>query len=167
MGEHMHGPQGIHGALARHTGFLISRLGMVAQKRFAERIESLGLTPRMWGALNVLDAEGTITQHALCKCVGMDPSSMVSTIDELEARGLVERRPHPSDRRAHALHVTELGRVTLAQGRKLARQAQDELLAPLDAEEREQLHDLLLRLALASTQADKPASARDEAAASA
>jgi DNA-binding MarR family transcriptional regulator len=104
----------------------------------------------MWGVLNVLEVEGEITQHALGKCVGSDPSSMVSTIDELEARGLVERRRHPSDRRAHALHVTELGRTTLAQGRKLAAQAQEDLLAPLNDDERKQLHDLLLRLALAS-----------------
>jgi DNA-binding MarR family transcriptional regulator len=148
----------------RHTGFLISRMGMVAQKRFAERLDSLGLTTRMWGALNVLEAEGEITQHALGKCVGIDPSSMVSTIDELEAKGLVERRRHPNDRRAHALHVTAEGRQTLTRGRELARRAQDDLLAPLDPEERKQLHALLLRLALAS--ADVGKSEREDAAAS-
>jgi DNA-binding MarR family transcriptional regulator len=148
-------PPVLHAALMRHTGFLISRMGMVAQKRFAERIESLGLNPRMWGALNVLEAEGAITQHALCKGVGIDPSSMVATIDELEAKGLVERRRHPSDRRAHALHVTAKGKQTLARGRELARKAQDDLLAPLNAEEREQLHGLLLRLALATRDVSK------------
>jgi DNA-binding MarR family transcriptional regulator len=121
-------------------------MGMVAQRRFAERIATLGLTTRMWGALNVLVAEGAITQHALCRSVGMDPSSMVSTIDELEAKGLVERRPHPSDRRAYALHVTDIGTETLARGRQLAREAQEELLGPLSEVEREQLRRLLLRL---------------------
>jgi len=136
----------IHEALARNTGFLISRLGWFAQRRFSERIAAVGLTPRGWGALNVLEKEGAITQHALCRSVGMDPSSMVATIDELEAQGLVERRRNPQDRRAHALYVTELGRMTLGQGRKLARQAQEELLGPLSAEERDQLHALMLRL---------------------
>ncbi len=144
------GPHGFHQALAKHTGYLISRLGLVAQKRFAELLDKLALNPRMWGVLNVLDVEGAITQHALGKLVGIDPSSMVSTIDELEAKGLVERRAHPTDRRAHALYITELGRKTLAQGRKLARTAQEELLAPLSAEEREQLHSMLLRLAEAT-----------------
>jgi DNA-binding MarR family transcriptional regulator len=134
-------------------------MGMVAQKQFAERIASLGLTPRMWGALNVLEHEGEITQHALGRCVGIDPSSMVSTIDELEARGLVERRRHPSDRRAHALHLTPRGRRTLSAGRELARSAQDDLLAPLDASEREQLHALLLRLAHATEASWDPPSA--------
>lgn len=141
------GPTSIHGSLTQHTGYLLSRMGSVAQKHFAERIGSLGLTPRMWGALNVLDAEGEITQHALGKCVGVDPSSMVSTIDDLEERGLVERRRHPSDRRAHALHLTPRGRRTLKAGRELARGAQDELLGPLDAADRAKLHELLLRLA--------------------
>jgi DNA-binding MarR family transcriptional regulator len=160
-------PPLLHAALMRHTGFLISRIGMVAQKRFAERMESLGLNPRMWGALNVLEAEGAITQHALCKGVGMDPSSMVATIDELEARGLVERRRHPSDRRAHALHVTTKGKQTLARGRELAHEAQDDLLAPLDPGEREQLHALLLRLVLATHGVGQDASEQPSPAASA
>jgi DNA-binding MarR family transcriptional regulator len=144
------GPPIIHGALTKHTGFLLSRMGMVAAKQFAEQIEQIGLTPRMWGALNVLDAEGTITQQALGKSTGIDPSSMVATIDELENAGLVERQAHPSDRRAYALHMTPKGRETLAQGRKLAKGAQEKLLAPLDPSERAELHELLLKIALAS-----------------
>ncbi len=150
MGESIPGPAEIHDALMRHTGFLVSRMGHVAQKGFTKRIAQLGITPRMWGALNVLSAEGAITQHALCKAVGMDPSTMVATIDELEEKGMVERRRHPSDRRAHAIHLTEEGLAALARGRELARLAQDDLLAPLNKREREQLHDLLLRLATAS-----------------
>jgi len=141
------GAPGLHGSLTRHTGYLLSRMGAFAAKRFSEHLATLGLSPRVWGALNVLDSEGAITQHALGRCVGMDPSSMVGTIDELESKGLVERRPHPSDRRAHALHITKRGRQTLAEGRKIARRAGAELLAPLDQSEREELHDLLLRLA--------------------
>ena len=156
------GAPGLHASLVRHTGYLMSRMGVFASKQFAERMETLGLTPRMWGALNVLDAEGSVSQHQLGRSIGMDPSTMVSTIDELEARGLVERRRHPSDRRAHALHVTVEGRATLAQGREVAKQAQGELLAPLDAAERRQLHDLLLRLAVAAGAAGQPPAVRDE-----
>jgi DNA-binding MarR family transcriptional regulator len=154
--QNIPGPPGLHSSLMRHTGFLISRMGMVAQKRFAERLESLGLTTRMWGVLNVLAAEGELTQHALGRCVGIDPSSMVSTIDELEAKGLVERRRHPNDRRAHALHLTTKGKQTLTRGRELARSAQEELLSPLTDDERAQLHDMLLRLAEATRHIGKP-----------
>ncbi len=141
---------GLHAALVRHTGYLVSRCGMYAARQFAERLESIDLTPRMWGALNVLDAEGPVSQHQLGKAIGMDPSSMVGTIDELESRALVQRQPHPSDRRAHALHVTEAGRKTLTRGRRLARAAQNDLLAPLSPDDRRQLHDLLLRIAQAA-----------------
>jgi DNA-binding MarR family transcriptional regulator len=157
MSDEIPGPRGLHRALMRHTGFLISRMGMVAQKRFQERLDSLGLTTRMWGALNVLDHEGPVTQHALGKSIGMDPSSMVSTIDELEERGLVERRRHPNDRRAYALHVTTKGRQTLVRGRELAKQAQSDLLEPLDEDERAQLHELLLRIALHAHEVSVPA----------
>jgi DNA-binding MarR family transcriptional regulator len=149
------GPPGLPDALKRYTGFLLSRAGTIAQKRFASRLEAVGLTPRMWGALNVLEAAGPMTQGGLCKGTGMDPSSMVSTIDELESKGLVERRPHPNDRRAHALHVTDAGRETLDRGRKVARAAQEELLAPLDEAEREQLRGLLVRLVSGSGDADR------------
>ena len=150
------GTPGIHRALVRHTGFLLARIGHMAAKQFSERIAQLGLTTRMWGALNVLDAEGATTQQFLGKCTGIDPSSMVATIDDLEARGLVERRPHPSDRRAHALHLTDEGRDLLRRGRRLARGAQEDLLAPLNAEERNTLHELLVRLALAEAEGPAP-----------
>jgi DNA-binding MarR family transcriptional regulator len=163
MGDSAQPETGLHSALACHTGFLISRMGMVAQKRFGERIATLGLSPRMWGALNVLDAEGAITQHALCTCIGMDPSSMVATIDALEQQGLVERRRHPGDRRAYALHITKDGRDVLERGRGVALEAQEELLAPLADHERSQLHELLLRLATAAAATDQAATAATSA----
>lgn len=148
------GAPGMHAALIRHTGYLVSRCGMYAARHFAQRLESIGVTPRMWGALNVLDAEGSVSQHQLGKAIGMDPSSMVGTIDELEALGLVQRGPHPTDRRVHALGVTAAGRRALTRGRKLARAAQSELLAPLSEPEREQLHDFLTRIAQAAVTRD-------------
>lgn len=154
MSETGRSAPGLHGVLVRNTGYLVSRLGWFASRRFGERIGSLGLSTRMWGALNVLDAEGEITQQQLGRAIGMDPSSMVSTIDELESKGMVERRRHPSDRRAHALHLTPTGRATLQRGRALAREAQEELLAPLSADERRTLHALLLRMAKAASQSE-------------
>lgn len=150
VAERGSGAPGLHAALLRNTGYLVSRLGHYAARQFGERLSSLGLTSRMWGALNVLAADDGITQQQLGRAIGMDPSSMVATIDELESLGYVERRPHPSDRRARALHITEAGREALERGRRLAREAHEELLAPLSGEERAQLHELLLRLALAT-----------------
>lgn len=139
-------PPSLHAALMRHTGYLLSRAGASGQRQFAERLAQLGLTPKTWGAMNVLDAEGPTTQQSLGQLTGVDPSTMVSTIDELEKRGLVQRRPHPTDRRAHQLTITEAGHETLRRGRKLAGQAQADLLSPLSESEREQFHDMLRRI---------------------
>jgi DNA-binding MarR family transcriptional regulator len=142
----------LHPALVRNTGYLISRLGFVGSRRFAELLATMGLTTRTWGAMNALDHEGDVTQQQLGRAIGMDPSSMVATIDELEAKGWVERRRHPTDRRAYALQITDAGRETLTRARQMARSAQDELLAPLDDAERAQLHELLLRVATAAAE---------------
>jgi DNA-binding MarR family transcriptional regulator len=151
MNEEPQGGPALHGALVKNTGFLLSRMGHIAQRQFVGRIATVGLNVRMWGALNVLDHEGAITQQQLGRSVGIDPSSMVSTVDELEEHGLVERRPHPTDRRAYAIHITDRGREVLSEGRKVAAGAQNELLAPLDPSERELLHALLLRLVVAAS----------------
>jgi DNA-binding MarR family transcriptional regulator len=144
------GTPGLHPALVRNSGYLLSRMGFFAARVFSQRLEAIGLTPRLWGALNVLDADGAVTQQRLGLEIGTDPSSMVATIDELESQGLVERRPHPSDRRAHAIHITPAGRRTLERGRELSKEAQEELLGPLTESERVQLHDFLMRLATAA-----------------
>jgi DNA-binding MarR family transcriptional regulator len=148
----------LHAALSRNTGYLVSRVGAFAQKRFAERMATLGLTTRMWGVLNVLEAEQPITQQALGKAVEADPSTIVAIIDQLERQGLVQRRPHPTDRRANALHMTSAGERTLREARKLAREAQEELLGPLNEDERRRLHELLFTLALATEPLDAPSS---------
>jgi DNA-binding MarR family transcriptional regulator len=146
----------LHPALIRNTGYLLSRLGFIGSRQFAELLATVGLTTRTWAAMNALDHEGDVTQQQLGRAIGMDPSSMVSTIDELESQGWVERRRHPTDRRAYALHITDAGRATLTNARRLARGAQNELLAPLDDAERAQLHDMLMRLVVAAVEGKDP-----------
>ena len=139
----------MHHALTGYTGFLLSRAGMFAMKRFSERLAPLELTTRLWGLLNVLDSEPGISQHRLGAMIGMDPSSIVAAIDELERQGRVERRRDPNDRRAYALYLTEEGKATLARGRKIAKEAHNDLLAPLSEDERATFHALLAKLVAA------------------
>ena len=72
---------------------------------------------------------------------------MVALVDALEARELLERRPSPSDRRAHALHLTEAGRRLLGQATQVAAGLEGELTEDLSAAERTQLIELLDRVA--------------------
>jgi DNA-binding MarR family transcriptional regulator len=88
-----------------------------------------------------------MSQHALASLLGMVPSRLVSLLDELEQRGLVERRDHAEDRRVYAIHLTEKGSRIMAEIGRVARAHDDEMCGPLSDKEREILWSLLARIA--------------------
>src|SRR3954452_24125266 len=91
-------------ALSRRAGFLLVQLGTHAHRRFADRLAELDLHPRHFGMLSHLAASEGQSQQALSIALGVHRSAVVALVDDLERRGLAERRPDPSDRRgAHAL----------------------------------------------------------------
>jgi DNA-binding MarR family transcriptional regulator len=136
-------PSGASGQLA----FLIAQIGALAAMRFAERVETAGVTPPQAGLLRVVAAEPGRTQQAVAGQLGLLPSRLVILIDELEGRGLVERRRDPHDRRNSALYVTDAGKATLQDIGRAAQAHGDDLLAPLTKADRATLSDLLGRLA--------------------
>jgi DNA-binding MarR family transcriptional regulator len=133
--------------LPNRTTFLLTKLGMGTGRLFSEAMAPLGLRPPQFGVLNILDRFEGASQQAIGERLGIDPSSMVGVIDDCEADGLAERRRDPADRRRHAVYLTPKGRETLAAARAAAKRLQDEVLAPLDADERATLLALLERLA--------------------
>ena len=132
-------------AVAEFAGQLFFRLWRASHTRVADGLESIGLTPASFGLLNVLGARRGATQRELGSAMGIDPSTMVALIDELEAAGLAKRRPHPTDRRAREVVITPKGRRLLERGRQMALQVEDEVLGGLNAAERRQLLRLLRR----------------------
>jgi DNA-binding MarR family transcriptional regulator len=127
--------------------FLLSQVGAHAAMRFAERLAPLGLAlPHVGILVNIARADG-LSQQALSEKLGMFPSRLVGVLDELEQRGLVERRDSPIDRRSYALYLTAAGRAALEQIGRIGREHQDALCAALDPTERAQLTDLLRRIA--------------------
>jgi MarR family transcriptional regulator, lower aerobic nicotinate degradation pathway regulator len=137
------------------AGQLFFRLWRASHTRIAEALGSLGLTPALFGVLNFLAARDGAVQKEIAASMGIDPSTMVSLIDELEQAGLAERRPHAKDRRAREVAITTKGRRTLERGRRMATQVEDEVLGGLTAAERRQLL-ALLRRALESAPAQSP-----------
>ncbi|MFY9578848.1 MAG: MarR family transcriptional regulator [Gaiellaceae bacterium] len=134
-------------ALRSSTSHLLKRLGWVAKERALAAYETTGLTPYHYAVLALLDEEPPETQAMIADALGYDRSHLVGLLDELEERGLIERRRDPSDRRRHLVSLTPEGTRTLNRLRSIARSVDDEFFAPLDAEQREALHALLLQLA--------------------
>ena len=76
---------------------------------------------------------------------------MVGLLDDLERLGLAQRRRSDADRRVQAVHLTQKGERVVARVLDIADAENARTFGVLDESEREQLHDLLLRVAEAST----------------
>ncbi len=133
--------------LSRRAGFLLVQLGTHAHRRFAERLAGLDLHPRHFGMLSHLAASEGQSQQALSIALGVHRSAVVALVDDLEQRGLAERRRDLADRRAYTLYLTPPGRDMLADLEGMAEEHEAELLTALDASERSQLISLLQRVA--------------------
>jgi len=126
--------------------FLLSQVGIHASQRFAQRLAALDLLPPQFRVMNAIDAKEGSSQQAIGAAIGAPPSRMVAIVDELEARGLLERRPDLSDRRVRALHLTAAGRKLLARARKLAAEHEEDLAQGLSPADRKRLVALLQKL---------------------
>jgi len=126
---------------------LLKRLGFNAKQHSFDEYEKAGLSPYHHAILALLDEGVPETQAAIADSLGYDRGTLVGLLDELEEKGLVERRRDPDDRRRHLVRLTSDGKRALTRLRTLAARLEDEFLAPLDSEQREQLHALLLVLA--------------------
>ena len=131
--------------VAEFAGQLFFRLWRASHTRTARALERVGLTPALFGLLNVLGARDGAIQQEIASAMGIDPSTMVSLIDELESAGLAKRRPHPTDRRAREIAITPKGRRVLERARQMAIEVEEDVLRGLTAAERHQLLTLLRR----------------------
>lgn len=131
--------------LAADLGWLLGQASHTLATEQTAALERLGISPRSYCLLTAA-MTGEHTQIELAQKVGLDKTTMVVTLDELEAAGLAERRPAPEDRRARVVAVTDAGRRKVAAGREIVEAIQADVLATLPAREREVLVDALGRL---------------------
>ena len=128
---------------------MLSSLGYAISRGFHEVLRPLELEPGEFALLRAVAASDGEAQHALAERLHISPSWMVAVVDELEKRGLLERRPHARDRRVRNLHLTAAGKKLLKQAERQAEQFDREVAEQLGEADRERLLDLLDRVAAA------------------
>jgi DNA-binding MarR family transcriptional regulator len=97
-------------SLADQAWALLLQVGFeLVSAHFAAAVAELDLAPAQARALHELDLDRPISMRELAERLKSDPSNVTGLIDRLEARGLVERRPDPTDRRIKGLALTPAG----------------------------------------------------------
>lgn len=123
------------------------RLRLAQQAVFRDFAASVpGVSPGRVGMLLLIEANPGVTQTRLAHAVERDRSTMVGVLDQLEAKGLIERR-RGADRRTNGLWLTRAGRRLLARAKRAIAVHEQRVAARLSAAERGQLLALLERIA--------------------
>ena len=125
--------------------WLLSRASYTLTTELTAAMEDLGVSPRAHAVLAAA-ASGEHSQTELARMVGLDKTTMVVTLDELEAAGFAERRPSPTDRRARVIAVTRAGTRKLAEAEAIGDGIRDDVLSVLPARERKIFLEALTRL---------------------
>jgi DNA-binding MarR family transcriptional regulator len=131
------------------VAFLLSRLGFETSRELGNALADLGLELRQYGLLRLLASAQGGSQRALGAMLDITPNRMVALVDGLESKGLIERRPHPDDRRAYTIALTEAGAAAFGQAMQAAFGVEASMCQPLEPQERAQLLGLLQKLAAA------------------
>lgn len=127
--------------------YLFKRLHLELGALHDELLASSGISAGDLAVLLLIDAGEPESQQQMARRLDVDRTTMVALIDALEGEGLVARRPDPADRRRNVVELTKAGRTTLRRAKRASDQAEQQLLAGLDAAEATQLRSLLRRVA--------------------
>lgn len=133
-------------AIRSLPSWLLGRAAARGRALVAEALAVEGL--KMWHhvVLSALRDLAPAAQAEIGRSVGLDPKDLVGILNDLQRAGLAVREPDPNDRRKNAVSLTEEGRRLLRRCEKAAREANDALLAPLSAAERDHFMGMLIRI---------------------
>lgn len=133
-------------SIRTRPGALLVIAARRGQERAAERLAPLGLNVRMCGVLNLLKDEGPASQQEIGEQLGIDRTTMVEIVDELERNGIVRRERSARDRRSYAVTLTPGGKAKQKRAAEAFDAAAEDFFSPLSAAEREKLLGMLTRL---------------------
>ena len=129
--------------LDRNLGFLLHDVARLMRKRFEQNARELGLTRSQCSVLAHLAPHDGIQQGALAEILEVEPITLTRLVDRLEEMGLVERRPHATDRRIRLLRLTEAAHPKLADIFAVGAVTRGEAMEGVSEEDRERLFDIL------------------------
>ncbi len=127
-------------------GYNARRAALVIIERFLDRMSVYGLRPVDFSTLSLVAHNPGITSRQLCAALGILPPNLVRIVADLDKRGLVQRKPHPTDGRAIGLHLSVEGRKMMREAEATVRALEDSASSRLTAEERLTLMSLLQKI---------------------
>ena len=127
-------------------GYNARRAALTVIAVFLERMKPYGLRPVEFSTLSLITHNPGVTARQLCHALGVLPPNMVGLINGLEQRALIERRPHPSDRRAQGLHLSEHGQAMMQAAERTAAELEQDAAHRLSAAEQKTLMGLLQKI---------------------
>jgi DNA-binding MarR family transcriptional regulator len=130
----------------RRLGFLLKHAQAGLSSLTAPALAVIDLDGRQFAVLAEIGARGPIAQQRVSEALRVDRTTIVALVDELERKGLVERKRDPSDRRAYAVELTPKGRRTLERALTVVGAAEREFLGSLSEADRRRLRELLARV---------------------
>lgn len=135
------------GLLNELIGYHLRRAQVAIFKHFSQTVGAAeAITPGLLGMLEMISANPGLSQSRLAEAMEVDRSTIVTTIDQLEKRGLVVRGRSPTDRRSYCLELTDKGRAAIRRIEVLALQHEEDFAAHLTERERQELIRLTVKL---------------------
>ena len=133
-------------AVYTKPGYLFRRMQQIAVAIFMEECRAFDLTPVQYAALVAIQTHAGIDATRLSAVIAFDRSTLGSVIERIEAKGLIERKPSPDDRRIKLLYLTRAGAALLREIVPAVDRAQARMLEPLKPADRKTLMALLSQL---------------------
>lgn len=135
------------GGLPDLVGYQLRMAQVMVFRDFDRELLDLGITPAIFGVLEILRRNKGLTQTRLALAIGLDRSSLVPLLDKLQKRNMVEREASIKDRRSNHLHLTATGEEMLVEAERRVMLHEKRILTRLTKSETRQLIQLLMKLA--------------------
>ncbi len=146
----------------RNIGFLMNDAARLMRTTYDRKMRRLGLTRSQWWVMTFLYFNEGISQTELSALLDIERATLGRLLDRLEAKGWVERRPHPSDRRVKRVYLTGEVELLMETMRSMAAEVRATALAGIPQPDQEHLIELLTKMKANMLQAANDSPNQDE-----